>query len=165
MNLLPYSIDEVHSITRLSQVERYMCRLPVIDSRSWDVPNLSGHSTETTRIYIDRNLKQWPWLGKPVDIKRFLILRELYTSALIDALRELTGRERQELLVRMRMVNADDGPVEHSYSVAMGAVAHAVKLQYGDSGFRSFQRFIESQSKLLAGAPPAKIPLDLRRVP
>lgn len=162
MNLFPFAIDEVNAITRLSQVDRYMRRNCTIVSRLYDVPNLGGHSIDATKIYIDRGLPKWQWLGKPVAVSRFVILREKYASSLIDALRELEGRELSELLIRMRMVNKDDGPIEHSFSVGMGAVTYAVNSQYAASGFRSFEHFLEKNSKSIdkcVNPPP-----DLRRM-
>lgn len=163
MNLLPFAIDEVNAITRLSQVDKYMRRNCEIVGRLYDVPNLGGHSIDATKIYIDRGLPKWQWIGQPVAVSRFVILREKYTSSLIDALRELEGRELSELLLRMRMVNKDDGPVDHSYSVGMGAVTYAVKLQYSESGFRSFEHFLEKESKTPDQC--TNMPPDLRRMP
>jgi len=134
-----------------------------IVSRLYDVPNLGGHSIDATKIYIDRSLPKWPWAGQPIGVSRFVILREKYASSLIDALYELSGRELSELLVRMRMVNKDDGPVEHSYSVGMGAVTYAVTLQFAASGFRSFERFLEKTSKTADQC--VNLPPDLRRIP
>ena len=85
-----------------------------------------------------------------------------YASSLIDALRELEGRELSELLIRMRMVNKDDGPIEHSFSVGMGAVTYAVNSQYAASGFRSFEHFLEKNSKSLDKC--VNLPPDLRRM-
>ena len=163
MNLLPFDIGEVNAITRLAQVDKYMRRNCEVVSRLYDVPNLGGHSTDATKIYIDRHLPKWKWIGQSVGVSRFVILREKYTSSLIDALRELEDQELSELLPRMQMVNKDDSPVEHSYSAAMGAVAYAVKLQYGESGFYSFEHFLKKESKALdqcVNPPP-----DLRRMP
>jgi hypothetical protein len=161
MKLFPFSINEVDAITRLSQVDRYMRRNCAIESRKWDVPNLGGHSCGADLvIYIDRNLKKWEWLGVGIPVSRFIILREKYAMSLIDALIDLEGRELDELLIRMRMVNKNDGAVEHSYSVGVGAVNYAVKSQYGDSGLRSFERHIEGQAHRLVNIPP-----DLRRMP
>jgi hypothetical protein len=63
----------------------------------------------------------------------------------------------------MKMVNKDDAPVEHSYGVGMGAVTYAVKLQYSESGFRSFEHFLEKESRtpIQCMNPPP----DLRRMP
>jgi hypothetical protein len=163
MNLLPFSIDEVNAITRLAQVDKYMRRNCAIVSRVYDVPNLGGHSVDASKIYVDRGLPKWQWIGQQVGVSRFVILREKYTSSLIDALRELEGRELSELLVRMRMVNKDDSPVEHSYSVGMGAVIYAVKLQYSENGFRSFEHFLEREGKSTDQC--VNLPPDLRRVP
>ena len=162
MNILPFSIDEVNAVTRLAQVDRYMRRNCAIESRKFDVPNLGGHDNAATIIYIDKELKRWQWLGQQVAISRFVILREKYTMSLIDALRDLEGRELSELLVRMRMVNKDDGPIEHAYSVGMGAVEYAVRLQFAANGLRSYERCVEGQAKTLdkcVNPPP-----DLRRV-
>ena len=163
MNLLPFDIGEVNAITRLAQVDKYMRRNCEVVSRLYDVPNLGGHSIDATKIYIDRHLPKWKWVGQSVGVSRFVILREKYTSSLIDALRELEGRELSELLLRMRMVNKDEAPVEHSYSVGMGAVTYAVKLQYSESGFRSFEHFLEKESRtpIQCMNPPP----DLRRMP
>ena len=163
MKLLPFDIGEVNAITKLAQVDKYMRRNCEIVSRLYDVPNLGGHSIDASKIYIDKSLPKWRWMGQPIGVSRFVILREKYTSSLIDALRDLEGRELSELLLRMRMVSKDDGPIEHSYSVAMGAVTYAVKLQYSESGFRSFEHFIEKESK--SPDQCVNLPPDLRRVP
>jgi hypothetical protein len=163
MKVLPFSIDEVNAITRLSQVDRYMQRHCGIESHKWDVPNFGGHNIAATTIYIDRSLTKWGWLGQPIPVSRFVILREKYTMALIDALRDLEGRELGELLSRVWMVDKNDCPFEHAYSVGLGAVNYAVKLQYGASGLRSFERFTESEAKTLAHC--ANLPPDLRRMP
>ena len=105
MNLLPFDIGEVNAITRLAQVDKYMRRNCEIVSRLYDVPNLGGHSIDASKIYIDKGLPKWQWIGQQVGVSRFVILREKYASSLIDALRELEGRELSELLLRMRMVN------------------------------------------------------------
>jgi hypothetical protein len=162
MNLLPFSIDEVNKITRMSQVDRFMRRNCDIESRTYDVPNLGGHDTAATKIYITRGLPRWQWLGQQVAISRFVILREKYAMSLIDAFRELDGRELGELLVHTRMVNRDDGPFEHAYSVGQGAVDYAVKLQYGPSGHRAYERFVEAQNKPFEKC--VNPPPDLRRV-
>lgn len=161
MKLFPFSVEEINDITRLPQVDRYMRRDYEIDSRTYDVPNLGGHGCVDLTIYIDRNLSKWQWLGKPVALSRFVILRERYTMSLIDALEELQGRELDSLLIRLRMVDRNDFPFEHAYSVGNGAVVYAVKLQYGNSGFRSFERFSEEQTK----RPLVNLPPDLRRMP
>jgi hypothetical protein len=162
MSIPPFEIDEVNAITRLAQVDKYMRRNCEIVSRLYDVPNLGGHSADATKIYIDRNLPKWQWIGQRVGVSRFVILREKYASSLIDALRELEGRELSELLLRMRMTNKNEAPFEHSYAVGMGAVTYAVKLQYSESGFRSFEHFLERESKPFdkCGNPPP----DLRRI-
>jgi hypothetical protein len=162
MSIPPFDIGEVNAITRLAQVDKYMRRNCEIVSRLYDVPNLGGHSIDASKIYIDKGLPKWQWLGKSVGVSRFVILREKYASSLIDALRELEGRELSELLLRMRMVNKDDSPVEHSYGVGMGAVTYAVKLQYSESGFRSFEHFLEKEGKTPERC--INLPPDLRRV-
>ena len=162
MSIPPFDIGEVNAITRLAQVDKYMRRNCEIVSRLYDVPNLGGHSADASKIYIDKGLPKWRWTGQSVGVSRFVILREKYASSLIDALRELEGRELSELLLRMRMVNKDEAPAEHSYAVAMGAVTYAVKLQYSESGFRSFEHFLEKESKTLDQC--ANLPPDLRRV-
>lgn len=162
MSIPPFAIDEVNAITRLAQVDKYMRRNCEIVSRLYDVPNLGGHSTDATKIYIDKDLPKWRWIGQSVGVSRFVILREKYASSLIDALRELDGRELSELLLRMLMVNKDDSPVERSYAVGMGAVTYAVKLQYSESGFRSFEHFLEKESK--SPDECVNLPPDLRRV-
>lgn len=163
MKPLPFSIDEVNAITRLSQVDRYMRRDCKIESHKWDVPNFGGHDYASTTIYIDRSLTKWGWLGQPVAVSRFVILREKYTMALIDALRDLDGRELQELLIRLGMLNRDDNPFLHAYSVGMGAVNYAVALQYGASGLRSFEHYTEDHAKSLDKC--FHLPPDLRRMP
>ena len=162
MSIPPFDIDEVNAITRLAQVDKYMRRNCEIVSRLYDVPNLGGHSTDASKIYIDKGLPKWQWIGQKVGASRFVILREKYASSLIDALRELDGRELSELLLRMRMVNKEDSPVEHSYGVGMGAVAYAVKLQYNESGLRSFEHFLEKESKTPDQC--VNLPPDLRRI-
>ena len=162
MNFHLFDIGEVNAITRLAQVDKYMRRNCEIVSRLYDVPNLGGHSTDASKIYIDKGLPKWQWIGQKVGASRFVILREKYASSLIDALRELDGRELSELLLRMRMVNKEDSPVEHSYGVGMGAVAYAVKLQYNESGLRSFEHFLEKESKTPDQC--VNLPLDLRRI-
>lgn len=162
MNFHLFDIGEVNAITRLAQVDKYMRRNCEIVSRLYDVPNLGGHSTDASKIYIDKGLPKWQWIGQKVGASRFVILREKYASSLIDALRELDGRELSELLLRMRMVNKEDSPVEHSYGVGMGAVAYAVKLQYNESGLRSFEHFLEKESKTPDQC--VNLPPDLRRI-
>ena len=162
MNFHLFDIGEVNAITRLAQVDKYMRRNCEIVSQLYDVPNLGGHSTDASKIYIDKGLPKWQWIGQKVGASRFVILREKYASSLIDALRELDGRELSELLLRMRMVNKEDSPVEHSYGVGMGAVAYAVKLQYNESGLRSFEHFLEKESKTPDQC--VNLPPDLRRI-
>jgi hypothetical protein len=162
MKPLPFSMEEINSITRLSQVDHYMRRPCAIKSREFDVPNLGGHSADETKLYIDRSLERWQFLGQPIPVSRFVILREKYTMSLIGALRELDGRELKELLIRLRMVNRDDGPVEHAYSVGVGAVAYAVKLQHGASGLKSFEHYVEHAKTL---GKCIHLPPDLRRMP
>ena len=163
MKPLPFSVTEVNSITALSQVDRYMRRPCAIKSREFDVPNLGGHSVDATKLYIDRSIDRWQWLGQPIPISRFVILREKYMMSLIDALAGLQGRELQELLIRMRMVNKDDSPFEHSYSVAVGAVTYAVKLQHDANGLRSFERYVEDHAKSINRC--IRLPPDLRTMP
>jgi len=162
MKPLPFSIDEVNSITRLSQVDEFMRRPCAIKSREYDVPNLGGHNTSETSIYIDRSIERWRFLGQPIPVSRFVILREKYTMSLIGALRELDGRELKELLIRLRMVNRDDGPVEHAYSVGVAAVNYAVKLQHAANGLTSFEHYVENAKTI---AKCIHLPPDLRRMP
>ncbi len=164
MNFSPYYIDEINAITRLPQVDLYMRRPRDIVGRTYAVPDFGGHSGDASKIYVDCDLPRWQWLGQQVPVSRFVILRELYTSSLIDALASLDGRPRSGLLVRMRMVNKDDSPFQHSYSVGVGAVKYAVTLQYGASGFRSFERFTEANSKTFDQCA-GNLPPDLRRMP
>ena len=147
--------------------EKYQCEVIAFaadlgQGEELDPVREKAMKTGASKIYIDKGLPKWQWIGQRVGVSRFVILREKYASSLIDALRELEGRELSELLLRMRMVNRDDGPVDHSYSVGMGAVTYAVKLQYNESGLRSFEHFLEKESKTPDQC--VNLPPDLRRI-
>jgi hypothetical protein len=144
--IAPFTFEEANSIYRLAQVDQFMRQymMPTID-QTYDIPAVSGHSIDGKRFYFDRHLQPWRWLGEQVPLKRFLILRELTIVALVNALRHLEGRELQAVLIRMRMVNADDAPFEHAVAVADGVVDHAVKQQHGASGLKSYHRHMKAQ--------------------
>ena len=164
MMRFPFSIEDVNAVTALSQVDHYMRRAASakLKSREFDVPNLGGHSIDSTKLYIDRSLERWRWLGQPIPVSRFVILRERYTMALIDALAELQGRELQALLARLRMVDRDDKPFEHAASIGAAAVSYAVKLQHQANGLKSFEHYVE-HSKTIDKC--IHLPPDLRRMP
>ena len=140
-----YTLAEANKVIQLSQVDRYMRRVASINSHSWDIPYLAGYSKDGRTIYIDRDLQKWQWLGKWVNTNRFLFLHEHVEKAVIDALAELQGRELQELLILLRMLTKNDQPYYHGHGVATCAEEYGVKLQYGESGLKSYNRFMLTQ--------------------
>lgn len=162
--MAPFTVEEANSIYRLSQVDRFMqANRGFQINHNYDIPNIAGYSRDHERLYIDRDVQPWRWLGRMVDPKMYLILRELTTMSIMDALHTLTGRELQAVLIRMRMVNADDAPFEHAVGVAIGAVDYAVGLQYGPSGLKSYHRHMKKQIK---GADRLhRLPIDLALEP
>ena len=137
-----YTLEESNKIIQLSQVDRYMRRYATINSHGWDIPYLAGYSKDGKTIYIDRDLKKWEWLGKWVNTDRFLFLHEKVEKSIIDALNELAGRELQELLILLRMLNKNDEVYFHAHGVATCAEEYGVKLQYHENGLVSYNRFM-----------------------
>lgn len=161
--MIQFSIDDANAIYRLGQVDDYMPRHARIVSRDFDIPNVVGHSTDTERLYIDRDLQKWEWIGTPVDPKRFVIHHEITVMGLTQAMRELEGHDLQQILIRLRMVNKDDDPYGHAYALATAAVDYSVRLQYGASGLKSYHRHMEKQVK--DHTRVTRVPMDLDLTP
>ena len=160
-----YTLAEANKIIQLSQVDRYMRRPATVNSRDWDIPYLAGYSKDGKWIYIDRDLQPWFWLGNPVTCNRFLFLHEHVEKSIIDALAELQGRELQELLILLRMLTKDDDVYYHAHGVATCAEEYGVHLQYGASGLKSYNRFMETQIKKAEDERIVRVPSDLDMTP
>jgi hypothetical protein len=160
-----YTLAEANKVIQLAQVDRFMRRPATINSRDWDIPYLAGYSQDGRTIYIDRDLKKWVWLGKPVNTDRFLFLHEHLEKSVIDALAELEGRELQELLILLRMLTKDDEVYYHAHGVATCAEEYGVHLQYGASGLVSYNRFMDTQIKRAGDERIRRVPTDLDMTP
>lgn len=160
-----FTLAESNKIIQLPQVDKYMRRHAVINARDWDIPYLAGYSKDGGTIYIDRDLKRWQWLGKSVNTDRFLFLHEKIEKSIIDALAELQGRELQELLILLRMLHRDDEVYYHAHGVATCGEEYGVKLQYGESGLKSYNRFMDSQIKRAEDENLRRVPPDLDMTP
>lgn len=160
-----FTLAEANKIIQLPAVDRFMRRLFTLNTRDWDIPYLAGYSKDGKWIYIDRDLKKWIWLGKSINTDRFLILHEHVEKSIIDALRELQGRELQELLIFLRMLNADDQPYYHAHGVATCGEEYAVHLQYGANGLTSYNRFMLTQVKRAEDERIRRVPSGLDMAP
>ena len=160
-----FTLAEANKIIQLPAVDRFMRRLFTLNTRDWDIPYLAGYSKDGKWIYIDRDLKKWIWLGKSINTDRFLILHEHVEKSIIDALRELQGRELQTLLSLLRMLNADDQPYYHAHGVATCGEEYAVHLQYSASGLTSYNRFMLTQVKRAEDERIRRVPTDLDMTP
>src|SRR6185312_16415772 len=160
---IPYNIEQANTLLRLPQLDAFMHKLKnyELNSRDWDVPLLVGHSRDFARIYVDRDLPSWQWIGVPVRVTHFLVLGEHIAMALLNAFQKLQGRELQALLIHARMANKDDDPYSHAYGVANCAIDFAVRQQYSKSGVKSYRRFVEAQRKPSNVNLVSKVPLDL----
>lgn len=143
--------DEVTPIFRLPVMYRMMTRTFVVDSRNWDIPHRVGYSIDGSKIYIDRDLAAWEWLGKQIDTKRFLVLRGRIEKSIIDAIHESVGRERERLFVLLRMISTENQIYYHCHGVAVATEEYAVKLGHGPSGLTAYNEFKASRPVQLVG--------------
>jgi hypothetical protein len=132
-----------------------------VDSKSWDIPHCVGYSIDGTRIYIDRDLSAWEWLGKQIDTKRFLVLLGHTEKSIIDAIHESKGRERERLLVLLRMTGPDDQIYEHCHGVAVATEEFAVKLGHGRSSLTAYNEFKATQVKRAGDERVRRVPANL----
>jgi hypothetical protein len=160
-----FTLAEANKIIQLPQVDRYMRRPASINTRSWDIPYLAGYSQDGRTIYIDRDLQPWFWRGKPITCDRFLFLHEHVEKSIIDALAELQGRELQELLILLSMLNKDADTYYHAHGVATRAEEYGVHLQFGASGLTSYNRFMDTQIKRAEDERIRRVPADLDMTP
>jgi hypothetical protein len=157
--------DEVTPILRLPIMHRMMTRKFVVDSRNWDIRHPVGYSIDGGKIYIDRDLAAWEWLGKQIDTKRFLTLRGHIEKSLIDAIHDSNGRERQRLLVLLRMTGPDDQIYCHCQGVAVATEEYAVKLGHGPSGLKAYNEFKATQVKRAEDERVRRVPANLDITP
>jgi hypothetical protein len=157
--------DEVTPILRLPVMYRTLTRKFVVDSRNWDIPHRVGYSMDGSKIYIDRDLAAWEWLGKQIDTKRFLTLRGHVEKSLIDAFHDSYGRERQRLLVLLRMTGPEDRIYYHCHGVAVATEEYAVKLGHGPSGLKAYNEFKATQVKRAEDERVRRVPANLDMTP
>ncbi len=160
-----YTLAEANKVIQLPQVDRFMRRPATINAHSWDIPYLAGYSRDGRTIFIDRDLHTWFWLGKSITCSRFLFLHEHVEKSIIDALAELMGRELQELLILLRMLTKDDDVYYHAHGVATCAEEYGVHLQYGASGLKSYNRFMDTQIKRAEDERIRRVPATLDMTP
>jgi len=160
-----FTLNEANKIIQLPQVDRYMRRNPVLNTRDWDIPYLAGYSKDGMMIFIDRDLQKWQWLGKLIDCDRFLFLHEKVEKAILDALNELQGRELELLLSLLCMLRANDEPYFPAHGVATCAEEYGVRLQYGPSGLVSYNRFMLTQIKRAEDERIRRVPFNLDMTP
>jgi len=151
-----FTQEQALDIVRNPVIRIFMLRGYVPNVRDFDVKKVVGYSRHVSfdvdpgrvpTIYVDRDLQEWPYLSKPIDCTRFLLLRAHVESSLIASLRESDGIEQQRLLAPLRMTSADDKPHLHCHAVAIAAEDYMVGLQHGASGIASYRRFMAAQIK------------------
>jgi hypothetical protein len=161
----PFTIAEANAVIRLPSVDRMMRRKYTINSRDWDIPYLAGYSQDGSFVYIDRDLKDWPYLSRLINTNRFLTLHEHVEKALIDSIHENEGKELQRILILLRMTAPDDEIYFHCHGVATACEEYAVKLQYGPSGLKSYNAFMSTQVKCAESERIQRVPPDLDMTP
>lgn len=161
----PFTIAEANNIIRFPAVQRNMQHRPNVD-RSHDIPYLAGYGQDGTKIYIDRDLKLWNFLGREINTDRFLILHEHVEKSIIDAIQK-NGDERdvQRLLIMLKMTRPDDQIYYHAHGVATACELYAVKLQHGESGVKSYNSFMGTQIKRAEDERIIHVPADLDMTP
>lgn len=161
----PFTVAEANRIIQFPTVQRMMHRKTVLD-RTHDIPYLAGYSIDGGTIFIDRDLAQWIYAGKPFSTDRFLILHEKVEKALIDALHDNEDeKNRQRLLILLRMANLYDQIYFHCHGVATAVEEYAVKLQHGESGLKSYNDFMATQVKRAESERIIRVPRNLDMTP
>jgi len=143
----PFTIAEANIILALPSVAQMMKRSYTLNSSDWDIPYLAGYSQDGSIIFIDRDLAGWPFRARTITCNRFLELHEHVEKSLIDAIRESEGHALVILLHLLRMKAKDDQIYYHCHGVATAVEEYAVKLEFGQAGLDSYNRFMQTQIK------------------
>ena len=164
----PFTISEATAILAIPIVAAMMKRRYKLDAVTWDIPYLAGYSVDAKIIYIDRDLAGWPYRDRTVNCDRFLELHEHVEKSLIDAIREYDEALRAEwlrLLTLLRMVNETDKIYLHCHGVATAVEEYAVKLEFGQPGLDSYNRFMRTQVKHAEDERIRRVPSALDMTP
>jgi len=161
----PFTVAEANKIIQFPTVARFMRRRYKID-KSYDIPYLAGYSLDGETIFIDRDLGIWTYLGKQWSTDWFLTLHELVEKSIIDAIREEgDDKQRQRLLILLRMTGPDDQIYFHCHGVATAVEEYAVKMQHGESGLKSYNDFMATQVKRAESERIKRVPRVLDTTP
>ena len=161
----PCTVAEANNIIQFPRVARFMHRRMVLD-RTFDIPYLAGYSVDGHTLFFDRDLGIWTYLGKSESYDRFLRLHEQVEKSIIDAVREEgEERDRQRLLIMLRMTVPDDKLYFHTHGVATAVEEYAVKMQFGLSGLKSYNDFMATQVKRAESERIKRVPVTLDMTP
>lgn len=141
-----YALADVNTVVRLPFVARMMRTACELNSTEWDVPELVGYSNDGARLYIDRGLQHWSYIGESIDIKRFLLIRVRALRSLHAALKFADRDEINRLMAYLLMTSVADDPKGHCADFAATCEEYAVTLQHGDTGLNRYQGFIAAES-------------------
>jgi hypothetical protein len=159
-------VDEVSPILRLPIVIQMLQRPTDVNLKDWDLPYLGGYSIDGKLIYIDRDMPaSFPWLSKQIETRRFIILHEKVEKALIDAIHDSTGKELKRLLNLLRMTSPDDAIYYHTHGVAEAYEEFAVRMAYGPSGLKAYNKFMVGQVKRAEDERLRRVPANLDLTP
>ncbi len=103
--------------------------------------HVSMETVLENRLVKSEPPKQWPYAGKLNPVSPFRLFRNVVEHAILMAFSASTGKERERLLMSLRMEGADAiEPV--AQAVAEACEEYAVTMQHGPSGWSSYQAFM-----------------------
>jgi hypothetical protein len=170
-----YTFEDLNAGLRQPLVNLMMRRQFALNSTDFDVPGLAGYSTDFKTIYIARILPHWPFLGRQIPVKSFVLMRVLTQRALAMALTEVPvvlgpddpdlhdpppnsvqrlSQELEFLCITLRMVGLDDHRAENIAEFAKAAECHAVAMMTGLSGVASYTKWLDGLTPHADTLPP-----------
>lgn len=158
-------LADMNAIMQFGPITSLMRRCIPRMNRKFAIPNMVGYSDPVGTIYLDRDLltRQLIYLGRPVDVDRFLIMRALVEKSIIDCVETGENRDVQRILIAMRMLSKDDALYDHAHAVATTAELYTVRMQHGGSGVKTYLAFLDQSAKRIADVDEAALPPDLDR--
>ena len=161
----PFTLDKAKAILALPVVAATMKRRYRVEDHQWDIPYLAGYNVYGSIVYIDRDLKPWPYKARSITCRRFLEVHEHVEKSLIDAIQE--GEQDKWVLLRMlRMFQGpDDELYYHCHGVATAIEEHAVRLEFGADGLTSYNAFMKTQIKSAEDKRITRVPASLDMMP
>lgn len=160
------NLADLNALIQFPLIHRLMIRPINVNSTAYDIPYVSGMSADATKIYLDRDLTEWVFLGERIPIARFLILYEMVKRAIYDALTtEPSSKDAQRIRMVLSMTDADDHPYHHAALAASIAEDHAVELQHRSGGVKSYRDFVKRSGKDSQSSCITNVPRDLDMLP